>query len=370
MLRQMAKKRTQGLVANLVNILLTGATGTIGGELAAQLIDAGHSVTALVRGNRDIYANDGRLLVERDFADDIPKAGQIAKLNGDVTMASLGFSNSVITLLNEKIDLVIHLAATTDFNASEAVYRQVNIDGVSNMLAGIPNARFLHVSTAYVCGLKDGLIAEEPCTNDQNFANGYERSKAAGEALVLAANRRAVIARPSIVVGAHADGAFHSFNSFYQLFRLMAEGHIKRLPVSPRATLDFAPIDHVVGGLMDIVAHWDKAQGKIIHLTSDGPIPATMLTDAIGLSDHLDPPEFVSPDVYAAQNTPALERRLYKRVASFYESYFQRNLNFETKNLRALNGRVCPQVDLAALHRMIEYCIKKGFIRHARPSAK
>ena len=42
-----------------MRIFLTGAAGLIGGEVAARLLEAGHSVTALVHKNRDIRANDG-----------------------------------------------------------------------------------------------------------------------------------------------------------------------------------------------------------------------------------------------------------------------------------------------------------------------
>ncbi len=364
------QKQIQRLAADTVNILLTGATGTIGGELTARLVAAGHAVVALVRKTRDIYANDGRLLAASDFADVMPEAGCVAKLTGDVTLPKLGLDDRALILLQHQIDLVIHCAATTDFNACADVYQTVNINGVFNVLAALPNARFLHVSTAYVCGLKDGPIAEAACAPDQIFANGYERSKAAGEALVLAADRRAVIARPSIVVGAHDDGSFHRFDSFYQLFRLIAEGHITRLPVATEATLDFVPIDHVVGGLTDIVSHWDKAEGQIIHLTSGAAIPTTLLAEAISLFDHLDPPSLLRPEIFAVQELPELERRLHTHVAAFYASYFQRCPHFKTDNLRQINGRTCPTVDLAALERMIEHCIKSGFIRDARPPRK
>ncbi len=364
------QKPSQRLAVETVNILLTGATGTIGGELTARLLAAGHAVIALVRKTRDIYANDGRMLPAGDFANVMPDVGCVSKLTGDVTLRGLGLDEATIVLLGRQIDLVIHCAATTDFNASGAVYRNVNVRGVFNVLETVPRARFLHVSTAYVCGLKDGRIAEAPCVADQSFANGYERSKAAGEALVLAAGRRAVIARPSIVVGAHDDGSFHRFDSFYQLFRLIAEGHITRLPAAPEATLDFVPIDHVVGGLTDIVGHWDKAEGKIIHLTSGAAISPTMLAEAIGLFDQLDPPKFLAPEMFGVQELPELERRLYTHVAAFYASYFQRCPDFGTENLRRISGRTCPPVDLAALERMIEHCIKSSFIRDVRPSSK
>ncbi|MBE7210102.1 MAG: hypothetical protein INR65_03715 [Gluconacetobacter diazotrophicus] len=41
-------------------ILLTGASGLLGGELAGRLLDAGHAVTALVGRTPTVTRNDGR----------------------------------------------------------------------------------------------------------------------------------------------------------------------------------------------------------------------------------------------------------------------------------------------------------------------
>jgi len=39
-------------------IFLTGASGFIGGEVAARLVRKGHRVTALVRGGKPVLGND------------------------------------------------------------------------------------------------------------------------------------------------------------------------------------------------------------------------------------------------------------------------------------------------------------------------
>ncbi|MEP3225492.1 MAG: SDR family oxidoreductase [Parasphingorhabdus sp.] len=345
---------------------MTGATGTIGGELAARLLAAGHSIIALTRQGQDITANDGQPVAASNFHGTMPEPGRLARLSGDICQPGLGLNKDELALLERYVDLVVHCAAVTDFNTGDNVYQSVNVDGVAHMLAICRNARFLHVSTAYVCGIRGGLIAEEPAAVQQEFTNGYERSKAAGEALVLAANRESVVARPSIVVGAHADGAYPRFDSFYKFFRLLAEGHISRLPVAEHATLDFVPIDHVIAGLLDIIHHWERAEGTIIHLTAARAIPVSLLVDAIGQFDHLDPPSLVPLDRFTVDNLPPLERRLYKQFAAFYTAYLQRDPQFETENLRRVNGRVCPAMDLAALQRMIRYSIDQGFIRKQR----
>jgi nucleoside-diphosphate-sugar epimerase len=284
-------------------------------------------------------------------------------LSGDVSAAGLGLDAAAQKTLSAQIDLVLHCAAVTDFNASEEVYRAVNIGGVQNIAALFSAQRILHVSTAYVCGLKNGAVAEQPRDDAYGFANGYEQSKAAGEGIVRATGKRAVIARPSIILGTYDEGCLRSFDTFYQAFRLIAEGQITKLPASPDATLDFVPIDHVAGGLMDIIEHWDNAAGQTIHLSSGSPVSMAMLADAIGHFAHLHRPELVAPADFCPTKLPPLERRLYRHVAAFYSSYFQRSPLFETACLAAIGGRICPPMDANALARMIAYCIARGFIR-------
>lgn len=347
-------------------VFLTGAAGLIGGELAARLCAVGHGVVALVRSNPEIRANDGRLLASPPLSASLPAPGEIVSVSGNVALEGLGLDDSAHQLLANKIDLVIHCAAITDFDAAEEVYRRVNVGGTANVLAFAPHARFLHVSTAYVCGLKDGPIGETERDPAFGFANGYERSKTDGEALVRARGTNAVIARPSIVVGDHQSGAIRSFDTFYQFFKLVAEGRLTTLPVSPDSTLDFVPIDHVVGGLTDIVDHWEAAAGKAFHLSSGAPISMAVLAEAIRRFEHLSEPRLVLPQDFVETDLPAGERRLYKRVAAYYSSYFQRSPRFATDNLKALSNRTCPPVDAEALDRMIDHCLERGFIRSGR----
>ena len=87
----------------------------------------------------------------------------------------------------------------------------------------------LHVSTAYVCGRRDGPIAEEDPLPETGFANGYEASKAAGERLVRASGLTWATARPSIVVGASDTGAIRQFDTTYAAFKLIALSDMTQL---------------------------------------------------------------------------------------------------------------------------------------------
>jgi len=351
-----------------MRILVTGAAGLIGGELTARLLEQGHCVVAIVHRSSEILANDGALLAGTPWHRAPCEAGQLVLLHGDVSRPRFGLREADVDVLAQTIDLVIHCAAVTAFDAPPDRYHDVNVLGTSHALQLCPDAGFLHVSTAYVCGVHSGPVAEARRDPAADFANGYEASKAAAEALVMVAGgegRAVAIARPSIVVGDHDEGRIRSFDTIYAAFRLIAEGRISALPATDDATLDFVPICHVVGGLTDIVAHWHRAAGGIFHLASGNPVSVQRWVDAIGTFSELSAPRLVPPALFDEARLPPLERRLYRRTASLYASYFERDPRFVTANLAALSDRVCPPVDDAALGRMIGFCLDRGFLKVA-----
>ena len=198
-----------------------------------------------------------------------------------------------------------------------------------------------------------------------SFANGYEQSKAEGEALALQAHRRGhpvAVARPSIVVGRWADGVIGEFGNLYQLIRLVTEGRVRVLPAAGGASLDMVPIDHVTGALVDIAERMAEANGRIFHLASGCPVPVAALRPLAEAFPHLHAPSFVTPERFDPARLSARERRLDGQVTALYASYLRRDPRFATGNLMALGGRACPPTDDAFLRRMIGYGIAAGFL--------
>lgn len=346
-----------------MKIFVTGAAGLIGGELVSKILDNGHSAVGLVRSNSEIRSNAGELLPAMSFSSDLPATSKLSTIQGDVAEQGLGLDQEIQQFLTTNIDMVIHCAAMTSFDADPAVQDAINVQGTKNALDLFAKTPFLHVSTAYTCGLQNGPVLEALHGPGTKFMNGYEQSKAKAETLVSELSSDYAIARPSIVVGEQKTGQIKSFDTIYTVFRLLAEGRISSIPANIEASLDFVPIDHVIGGLIDIVEHWNDAAGQVFHLSSGNPAPPTLLVDAIGSFDQLSKPNLIPNDRFSLEELPARERRLYKMTASHYASYFARNPEFETNNLSALSGRTCPPIDKVTLQRMIKFCIDAGFLR-------
>ncbi len=322
-----------------MRILVTGAAGLIGGALVTRLAGLGHTVSALVRNSRPRDRPDGVVWIE-----------------GDVRLPMLGAE----AVARRGLDAVVHCAAVTGFGLPDAAYQAVNVDGTARAIefARAANARLLYVSTAYVCGTRDGVITEGERDCGQSFTNGYEASKAQAEALVAAT--QGAIARPSIVTGAWLDGSIAYFSGVYTLFGLIGSGRIAVYSAAPGAAIDLVPIDHVVDGLVDITERIEAAAGRVFHLVSGDPVPIATLHGIATEHPRLRPSRLMrSGEGPAPAAGPAMR---------LYASYFTRAPRFEARNLPQLSGRVCPPVDAAYLGRMIDFAVGAGVLGNSRTS--
>ena len=351
-----------------MRILVTGAGGLLGRELTGHLSARGHGIVALQHRNTNLRRNDGRPLSGVPWTGSLPEPGEVVTLAGNVEQPDLAVPDGLLIVF----DLVVHCAAVTGFALPAQVYDSVNIHGTANVLASTGAVPVLHVSTAYVCGRRNGLICEGEGESGHGFHNGYERSKAAAEALVAsahAAGRIVAVARPSIVVGDAETGAIGVFGSIYGLIRLVAEGRISTLPTAPGATLNLVPIDHVIGGLADIAENMGAAAGQTFHLVSGCPVPVSALAGLAYDYPTLFAPRLVSPEQFDPSALLPNERNLVAQVSALLEGYLQNDPRFDDSNLQALSGRQCPATGHPFLRRLLDHCLSTGYITARRQAA-
>ena len=331
----------------MLNVLITGAAGLIGGEVAARLTARGHRVTAMVRKNPHVRGNDGA---------EVAIAQVVA---GDVTQASMGLDPAA-----HAIDCVIHCAALLEFDAPQAALDAVNVAGTKNALdfARAAGADFLHVSTAYVCGTREGSIEEAPVAGGTTFTNRYEASKATAERLVEQSGLPFAIARPSIVLGDSENGAIRDFPSLCNVFRLMARGKVGTFPARAASTLDLVPIDHVAEGIVRIAERMEQAAGGHYHLVAADPLPAAELAYGVARVPHFPDPQVIDPADYDPTQLRAAERMLLERMLGTFGAYFTRDPRFDDSRFRALTGQACPATDRAWLDRLIAYGMTRGYL--------
>jgi 2-alkyl-3-oxoalkanoate reductase len=345
-------------------IFITGAAGLIGGEIASRLCEQGNSVTGLVHRNPELRSNADAVLPSQPWAAGAHRAGAVQTIGGDVSRAQFGWNDATWAAFATDHDLLIHSAATVRFDLSYEDCATVNVEGTRHALdlARLGAMPILHISTAYVCGTREGAINEVEPRDGAEFANSYEACKADAERLVQASGVPHAIARPSIVVGDSQTGAIRQFDTIYAALKLIAEGRVARMPARSDASLDFVPIDHVARGIVAIAGAMDKAAGGIFHLVANRALSIPDFFETLDGYDFFKRPVMIAPEAFDASVLTPLERRVFGRLLGPYVGYFQRSPRFNDDRLRDLTGLVCPPTGKDFFKILVDYCIGVGFL--------
>lgn len=156
-------------------MLLTGANGFLGKVILSLLLDRCPDVRrvhVLVR-SREGQPADARFRAEALESPPLQAiapqggpsqfGGRIVLHEGDISRPSLGLSPEAFAALKGRVGLIINCAGRVDFFPALDESFSSNVDGVENVISAARDwrAKLLHVSTAFVCGMADGLI-EEP----------------------------------------------------------------------------------------------------------------------------------------------------------------------------------------------------------------
>ena len=247
-------------------VLVTGATGFIGGRLAHRLAGEGHRVRCLVRASSDDSA-----LRELD----------VELVTGDLTSASS------LRRATEGCRSVVHCGALVSDWATVGEIRRVNVEGTRSLLAACIDAsvqRFVHFSSTDVYG-HPGRAAVDETYVATRFANWYAQTKLESEAVVRsvtgAGSLDAVVLRPATVYG---PGSKEVVGEIARAIR-------KRqmfLVDGGRAIAGLCYVDNLVDAAMLALDH-DAAPGRAFNVT-DG-LDVTWKQFADGLAEGLGCPE-------------------------------------------------------------------------------
>ena len=171
-----------------MRVLVTGATGFVGGNLVRTLVDRGYDVRALVRRNSNTLALENLGVEEAlgDLRDRVSIAKALKGCQG-----------------------VFHCAAMYTFWSRDPseVYR-VNVEGTKVIFEEAERAgveRAVYTSTVSTIGLpKKGLGTEDTQLRPQDLVGHYKKSKYLGEQEALAASRNGlpvVVVNPAAPIG-------------------------------------------------------------------------------------------------------------------------------------------------------------------------
>ena len=239
-------------------IWITGATGFLGGAIAAELLQRNTPATLL-------------FLVRADS----PEQG-LARLRGalhkfeldESLLARLSTRNVVCgDLMNvakfaddarlNAVTFVVNSAGVTSFGRNPNI-RAVNVEGTLELvhrIAALPKLRrFIHISTAMICGTQPPKVVREdefPQADLQHFVP-YTESKADAESLIseVMAGRPFAIVRPTIIVGHTRLGCAPSHSIFWA-FRM---GDALRMTTTGiHGHIDIVPVDYAANAVLHLM---------------------------------------------------------------------------------------------------------------------
>lgn len=388
---------------------MTGATGLLGKYLLRDLTLAGVNVCVVARGQRDASAADRieRILAfwERHLGRLLPRP---VVLEGDITAPCFGLDDQEIKWISQNCTSLLNNAASLTFESGreDGEPWRSNLTGVQHAIdlckkTGIKQVH--HVSTAYVAGLRTGLILESELDLGQSFANEYEASKCAAEIAMRDAGFRSLtVFRPAIIVGDSTNGYTSTYHGFYAPLKAMhallslqkltgdesssnskvpVQAMLQALGLEGSETKNFVPVEWVSACMAKVVSTTDF-HGKTFHLTPRKRVTSMQTAKAIqaALEKHVYSSNnlagktglsasalFQKEDGQSkdSQNNDSAWGALGEAFASqisVYKEYWRDDPEFSDSNTQtAMPELPCPDLTFPVLQKMCDFAIESGF---------
>ncbi|MFV2144052.1 NAD-dependent epimerase/dehydratase family protein [Isoptericola sp. G70] len=269
-----------------MTVLVTGASGLLGGAVARLLVERGEQVRTLQRS-----------------ASGVPGAEDVA---GSVTDAA------TVARAVDGADAVVHLAAKVSLAGDPAEFERVNVRGTEVLLDAAERAgvrRFVQVSSPSVAHAGASLVGVGAEPADPARARGeYARTKATSEVLALSRDRsqpgddggtpagrddfRVVAVRPHIVWGP---------GDTQLVERVIDRAASGRLPLLGHgaALIDTTYLDNAAAGIVAALDRLgdrpDAVRGRAYVLTNGEPRTVADLLVGICRAGGVEPPRWRVP---------------------------------------------------------------------------
>lgn len=312
-------------------ILVTGATGFLGGALVRALRERGEAVRALVRTGSSEEARAELVAMGVDVA------------TGDVT------EPGSLSRATEGASAVIHCAGKLGrAGAIEREYLDIHVGGTRNVLEAARRsgvARVMHLSSPGILGPIPRSAPDAAEDAPYRPTNVYERAKAAAERAVhdfeAEHGASAIVVRPEFVYG---PGDLHVL----RLFQGIAKGrffYIGRGDAVCHPTF----VDDAVSGMLKAFDHGKL--GRTYHLAGPRPVTIRELAESMAAAMGVSPPRLHVPEalVRLAISTLRPLARGARRRLPIDESgvdFFVLDRHFSWQRARNELG-YAPQVDVA-----------------------
>jgi thioester reductase-like protein len=369
-------------------VFITGATGNIGGKLLITILDKDHDtrIIALIRGE-SVSAARSRLVqalcvLEPEF-DTALIGSRVRVICGDITQHQLGLSDAAFDKLASEVTHIIHSAAGIQFTLPLDCARQVNFVGTINVMrlaqrvAEVGKLRNVtYISTAYVCGDRDGWIYEDEPVAPRQFSNTYEQTKYEAEQYVrtLMPTLPITILRPSIVVGDSKTGRTLTFNVLYSPLKFIYKGIIRALTCDPATPLDVVPLDYVASASHHILFR-TEAIGKTFQIVAGAtaaPAVGSIVRHFLNyLGQNLSGVNGRTPSLDQSNDGKIMGNPRTLQLMAVFDPYLKVTRHFDNTNTRTAllgSGIALPPFN-GYFDKLLDYCFAVNWGRTLRHAA-
>jgi len=228
-------------------VLMTGATGAMGGPLLKTLRSSGTigRIYVLARHN----------------------APELRASNAEVLRADL----STLDICPTDVTAILHAAADTRFSAPLDTARATNLEGTRCLLRFAKRCphlkQLVFLSTVHVAGRRAGPVLETELDHEAGFVNAYEQSKYEAEQLLRSRMGALPIAvyRLSTILGDSRTGEVGKPGGIHQALRFFYHSLAPMIPGRPDSPVDLIALDYAVAAVAHLFCQGFVA-GRTLHI--------------------------------------------------------------------------------------------------------
>lgn len=350
-------------------ILITGATGFLGGAVVSRLLKENNQsdLLLLARGQTAAHALERVKQNIEKFA--VTPALLDTLTENNILLGDLAEPDAFLE--DERLETVTHVlncAAVASFGTNPMVWK-VNVEGTFKLASRMTQVsaleRFVHVGTAMSCVPEPNSVVIENDLKTENQAHivEYTRSKAAIETLMQEQLPQLplVIARPSIVVG-HSELGCRPSSSIFWVFRMALT--LGKFMCSLNDRVDVVPVDYCADAL-SILLLGKTIENGVYHISAgdEDSVSFAEIDAALALAQNTKPMGSDYQQVnyqeialmrkeFQSLFGPCNER-IMLRAMNLYGHFSKLNVRFSNQKLQRL-GLARPPRFTSYLHHCVD----------------
>lgn len=329
-------------------LLVTGATGFLGGAIAAQLLEEGRVEEMLLLVRAATPEEGLQRMAERLRLFEVAEE-RIAELaERHLLLGDLGRFPSADPRL-QQVTAVINCAAVASFGDHPRIW-SVNVDHTLEFARQASTwpalRRFLHVGTAMSCGMQaPSPVPEGYDVGDKaEHVVPYTESKAAAEERMRRElpDLPLVVARPSIVVG-HTRLGCKPSPSIFWVFRMGLA--MRMFLCAPEDRIDVIPVDYCASALLALATKKELKYARY-HLSAGAEKSCSFREIETGIAEALGVPPMDDYRQVGMEEIAALQPRFNElfgrcipwmmlRAIELYGGFAALNIIFDNTHLLA-----------------------------------